>query len=270
MRWRTVCRVAAPPRSDEVKHHHAHTLTGHSPLKFRSRDVSRPTWLTAGSSVRWRSAHGLVLSLNYHSGGSGVATGQPGSARRAAEAVFAALRLPYAARVRGPVAQLAAPTAFAPLEQARRVRSRGALRARAPAPVLLGASHARRALPGCPVAGPDVACATSNTALVAGKAAGGAWAGRIGAAEEHRPSGRAPWRASSSDSSHLSERSERSERSELCDGPEGRAPQGTRSAAKGQPSEPRPGAARRLARADAGTNKERTHPNNRNGPRTCR
>jgi hypothetical protein len=134
---------------------------------------------------------------------------------------------------------------------------------------------------------------TSNTAPVAGKAAGGAWAGRIGAAEEASPdtnspgdclclasgrgaspgaackaraSGRARiWRASSSDSSHLFERSERSERSELCDGPEDRAPQGPRSAAKGQPSEPRPGLARRLARADASMRK-RTPAYAGNGP----
>ena len=98
--------------------------------------------------------------LAFHLGGGGAAAGQPGSARHAAEAVFAALRLPCAARVRGPVAQLAALTAFAALGQARRVRSRGALRARATHPVLLGASHARRALPGCPVAEPVVACAS--------------------------------------------------------------------------------------------------------------
>jgi hypothetical protein len=221
-------------------------------------------WSGVGRTLR-QSACGPLPSLNFRSSGGGAATGQPGSARCSGEAVFAALRLPCAARVRGPVAQLAVLTAFAALGQARRVRSRGALRARAPAPVLLGASHARRALPGCPVAVPDGAYATSNTVLVAGQAAGGAWARRIGAAEERRPSGRAPWRASSSDSSHLSERSERSE---LCDGPEGRAPQGTRSAAKGQLSEPRPGLARRLARPDACA-RERAHADSRNGPQAA-
>jgi hypothetical protein len=35
--------------------------------------------------------------------------------------------------------------------------------------VLLGTSHARRALPGCPVAEPVVACVTSHTDTVAGK-----------------------------------------------------------------------------------------------------
>ncbi len=213
---------------------------------------------------RGRTAPGPLLSMPFRCADSGATTGQPGRARRLGSAVFAALRLPCAARVRGPVAQLATLTAFAALEQSRRVSARSALRARAPHPVLLGASNARRARPGCPVAEPVVACGLSNTDAVAGKAAGGAWAGRIGAAEEvsrdtngpgdrlclangraswpgaackARASGRAPWRASSSDSSRLSERSERSERSELSDGPEDRAPQGPRSAAKGQPSE---------------------------------
>jgi hypothetical protein len=162
MHWRTACRVAAPPRSGEMKHHHAHTSAGHSPLKSRSRNVGRTARSTAGATLCRRVAHGAVLSLNFRSGGSGAATGQSGSARHAAEAVFAALRLPCAARVRGPVAQLAALTAFAALGQARRVSSRGGLRARATHPVLLGASHARRALPGCPVAEPMVARVTSN------------------------------------------------------------------------------------------------------------
>ena len=77
----------------------------------------------------------------------GVATGQPGRARRLGSAVFAALRLPCAARVRGPVAQLPPFASLTVVEQSRRVRARSALRARAPAPVLLGASHARRAPP---------------------------------------------------------------------------------------------------------------------------
>ena len=241
-------------------------------------------------------AAGPMRTLNIRFADSCAATGHPGRARRLGEAVFASLRLPCAARSRGPVAQLPPFAALTVVEQARRVRSRSALRARAPSPVLLGASHARRALPGCPVAETVVACVASNTDPVAGKAAGGAWAGRIGAAEEVSPdtnspgdclclasgrgaspdaackarsSGRARiWRASSSDSSHLFERSERSERSELCDGPEDRAPQGPRSAAKGQPSEPRPGSARRLARADSRMRK-RTPVNVRNGPQAA-
>ncbi len=162
------------------------------------------------------SAFGPLLPLNFRFAGNGAATGQPGRARRLGSAVFAALRRPCAARVRGPVAQLATLTSFAALEQSRRVRARSALRARAPAPVLLGASHAHRARPGCPVAEPVVACRLSNTDAVAGKAAGGAWAGRIGAAEEHRASGRAPWRASSSDSSR-SVRAQRTQRTKRVD-----------------------------------------------------
>ena len=53
------------------------------------------------------------------------------------------------------------------------------------------ASDARWSRPGCLVAGTVAACESSNTLSFAGKVAGGAWAGRIGAAEEHRASGRA-------------------------------------------------------------------------------
>ena len=196
---------------------------GHAACKAHQRTgragSAAAAWMRRFVRRGWRAAqwtielepHARTMAvrrwLNICFASSGAATRQPGRARRLAEAVFAALRRPCAARVRGPVAE------------------------------------------------PVVACETSNTDAVAGKAAGGAWAGRIGAAEERRASGRAPWRASCSDSSRLSERSERSERSELSDGPEDRAPQGPRSAAKGQPSEPRPGPARRLARADASTTK---------------
>ena len=72
------------------------------------------------------------------------------------------------------------------VEHTQRVRARSALRARAPNPALLGASHARWALPGCLVAEPAVVCVAPNTDPVAGKAPGGAQAGRIGAAEERR------------------------------------------------------------------------------------
>ena len=195
----------------------------------------------------WMSAVGPLRPLNFRCAGDGAATGHPGRAQRLAEAVFAALRLPCAARVR-PVAQLSV-AALTVVEQARRVRARSALRARAPNP---DAARRRRCalvparVPRCETGG-----ARPRTRHgLAGRGGGRAWAGRIGAAEERRASARAR-RASSSDSSHLFERSERSERSELCDGPEDRAPQGTRSAAKGKPSEPCPGPARRLARTDA-------------------
>ena len=50
--------------------------------------------------------------------------------------------------------------------------------------MLLGASDARCALPRCPVADAVLASVLLNTDAVAGKAAGGAWVGRMGAAEE--------------------------------------------------------------------------------------
>jgi hypothetical protein len=134
------------------------------PLQARIRHRARPGVPTAAKSRPGQFRCGPLLSLNLLFAGDGAATGQLGSARRSGEAVFAALRLPCAARVRGPAAQLAALTAFAALGQARRVGSRGALCARAPHPVLHGASHVRRALPSCPVAEPDGACAASNTA----------------------------------------------------------------------------------------------------------
>ena len=187
---------------------------------------------------------------------SSAATRHPGRAQRLGEAVFAALRLPCGARARGPVAQLPPFAALTVVEQARRVSSRSALRARAPNPVLLGASHARRALPGCPAAETGVERGTSNTDAVAGKAAGGAWAGRIGAAETHRVAGRA--RSALRDLTRcrcLSVESAANAASSAT-GPGTRASQGTRSEAKGQPSEPRPGPARRLALA-AANNRER-------------
>ena len=63
--------------------------------------------------------HAVVLgplrSLSSRIADSGTATGHPGSAQRAGEAVFASLRLPCAARARGPVAQLATLTSLAAL-----------------------------------------------------------------------------------------------------------------------------------------------------------
>ena len=214
-------------------------------------------------------AHGPLKSMSCRFAGPGVTTRHPGGAWCAAEAVFAALRLPCAARVRGPVAQLATLTAFAALEQARRVRSRSALCARAPHPVLLGASEARHAPPGCRVAQPLVACEAAHCDPGAGKAASGAWAGRIGAAEQHRDPGRA--RSALRDLTRcrcLSAESEANAASSAT-GPGARAAQGTRSAAKGKPSEPGPGRARRLALADASV-RERTFANRYKGPRAAR
>ena len=132
---------------------------------------------------------------------------------------------------------------------------------RAQRPVQARLCSRRLALPGCPVEEAAV-----NTDSVAGKAAGGAWAGRIGAAEKRRVPGRARSALRILTCGRLFERSERSERSEFGHRPGTRASQGTRSEAKGKPSEPRPGPARRLARAEAKVG-EPTLANGRNGPR---
>ncbi len=63
------------------------------------------------------------------------------------------------------------------------------------------------------------------------KVAPGQGAARLRGAEERRPCGRARSAQRNLTRRTLSERSERSERSELCDGPQGRAPQGTRCVA---------------------------------------
>jgi hypothetical protein len=215
------------------------------------------------------SAAGPLASSDARSACSSVATGHPGRAQRLGEAVVAARRLPCAARLRGPVAQLPPFAALTVVGQSRRVRARGALRARAPNPVLLGASHAHWSLPGCSVAEPQVVCETSNTDAAAGKAAGGAWAGRIGAAEERRASGRA--RSAHRELTRcrcLSAESAANEASSAT-GPDDRAPEGTRSEAKGQPPEPGPGRARRLARTDACVS-VRTQAISRNGPKADR
>ena len=211
----------------------------------------RRRWPEVKPTSSCLAAIGPWLPLTMCQVGSGAATRHPGRARRSGEAVSASLRLPCAARDRGPVAQLPPFAALTVVGHAQRVRSRSALRARASTPALLGDSHARRALPGCLVAGPVVVCVASNTTSIAGKAAGEAWAGRIGAAEKRRVPGRARSALRALTCGRLFERRERSERSEFGHRPGTRASQGTRSEAKGKPSEPRPGLARRLARADA-------------------
>ena len=209
---------------------------------------------------------GPLPSLNFRFAGSAAATGHPGRAQHLGEAVFASRRLPCAARARGPVAQLAALTAFAALEQARRVSSRSALRAR-PRALRSSAAHSR---PGtAPPSGLQTVLVrgTSRTQAVARKAAGGAQAGRMGAAEKHRVPGRARSALRAHACGRLFERRERSERSELGHRPGTRASQGTRSAAQGKPSEPRLRPARRLACADAGS-RQRTPANAHSGSRT--
>ena len=131
------------------------------------------------------------------------------------------------------------------LKQLRQVRSRGALRALAPRPALLGASHARRQ-----PRPPHLCC--SRRCFVARKPAGGSRgrrcpAGRCGRrrAAQGRVGARAA-RASSSDSPQLFERRERSERSEFC----GATPAEQRSGvgAQRRPPASAPPAGRRLPR----------------------
>jgi len=66
--------------------------------------------------------------------------------RRAAEAVYASLRLPCDARSRGRAAELASFASLTALRQPRRVRSRCAQSAPATRPRIAGASEARRGL----------------------------------------------------------------------------------------------------------------------------
>ncbi len=169
-----------------------------------------------------------------------AATGQPGRAQRATSAVFASLRLPCAARVRGPDAKLPPFAALTVVRQSLRVSARSALRARASNPVLLSASHARWARPG-----------------------------RMGAAEKRRLAGRARTRAlrALTRRNCLTKASAASGGS-FSTGPASRASQGTRSEAKGKPFEPGPGRARRLARTHVST-KQRTVTKVRNGPRAA-
>ena len=162
---------------------------------------------------------------------------------------FASLRVLCDARPCGPVAELASFAALSALRHPRRVRGRCALRAR-PQVLRFSAAHSR---PGAaPPSGPgtEVVGRGWNTDAVAGKVAGGTQAGRIGAAEKRRVPGRARSALREHTCGRLSERRERSERSEFGHRPGSRASQGTRSAAKGKPSEPRPRPTRRLARAD--------------------
>jgi hypothetical protein len=183
---------------------------------------------------------------------------------------FAALRVPCGARPCGPVAQLATFAALTALGQVRRVRSRCALRAR-PQDLRSSAAHSRPNA--APPSGLDPVRVgdASKTNPTSRKAAGGAWAGRMGAAEKRRVAGRAQSALRDLTCGRLFERRERSERSEFGHGPATRASQGTRSAAQGQPSEPRPRPARRLARAAAGMNGKRTLGNGCVGPKAdCR
>jgi len=89
----------------------------------------------------------------------------------------------------------------------------------------------------------------SNPVAGCRKATGGAFSGRMGAAEQRSLWAGAHGALRDLTCGTLSERSERSERSELCRTAQRRVAQGSLAAGEAKPSEPRERPARRLARA---------------------
>ena len=150
-----------------------------------------------------------------------AAKGRPGGARRATEAVVAALRLPCAARVHGPAHNSLRSLRSLRSNRMRQVSLRSALRARAMNPALLGASHARRAPPGRPFAAGS-GCSRRPPPLLAERQAvpGG---GAVCGAEQRSLEGGERSELRQLTCRILFERSERSERSELCGTPSRRA-----------------------------------------------
>ncbi len=193
-----------------------------------------------------------------------AAKGRPGGARRATEAVVAALRLPCAARVHGPAHNSLRSLRSLRSNRMRQVSLRSALRARAMNPALLGASHARRAPPGRPFAAGS-GCSRRPPPLLAERQAvpGG---GAVCGAEQRSLEGGERSELRQLTCRILFERSERSERSELCGTPSRRAAQGSLSAAKtATVSAPAGHRLPRPARNDERT--KQTPTNVRNGPR---
>jgi hypothetical protein len=93
----------------------------------------------------------------------------------------------------------------------------------------------------------------SDANSIARKAPGGAWVARMGAAEKRRGPGRARSALRALTRCRCLSAESEANAASSATGPGSRASQGTRSAAKGKPSEPHPGPTRRLASADAGT-----------------
>jgi len=195
-----------------------------------------------------------------------AAKGSPGGAQRATEAVVAARRLPCGARVHGP--------AHNSLRSLRSLRSnrmrqkclRGALRARAMNPALLGASHARRAPPGHPFAACSSCSRRPPPPVLERQAVPGGSA--VCDAEQRRLEGGARSALREHFCRILFERSERSERSELCGTPSRRAAQGSRCAAPtATVSAP---AGHRLTRPAQDIERTKRTPGNvRNGPQAA-
>jgi len=224
------------------------------PLGVERRDCSRAV-----------AAFGPLQSFNvaYSARRWVAAKGCPGGARRADEAACAALRLPCGARVHGP--------AHNSLRSLRSLRSnrmrqkclRGSLRSRAMAPVLLGASYARRAPPGQPFATGSGGARQEPPPVVERQAVPGG--GAVWGAEQHSLEGGERSELRKLTCRILSERSERSERSELCGTPSRRAAQGSRSEAQAAPSSATAGH-RLPRRAQHFERRTPTDVNVRNGP----
>ncbi len=179
-----------------------------------------------------RSACGPVLTLSVccRALSPVAAKGCPGGARRATEAAAASRRLPCGARVHGPAHNSLRSLRSLRSDRMRQKCPRGALRARAMNPALLGASHARRAPPGQPFAGTRAGTRRAPPPWLERQAVPGGVA--VCGAEQRSLEGGARSALRELTCRILSERSERSERSELCGTPSRRAAQGSLSEAK--------------------------------------
>jgi len=191
-----------------------------------------------------------------------AAEGSSGGARRATEAVSASLRLPCAARVHGPAHNSLRSLRSLRSNRMRQVSLRSALRARAMNPVLLGASHARRAPPELPFAAGSGCSRGSPPPVLERQAVPGG--GAVCGAEQRSLEGGERSELRELTCRILFERSERSERSELCGTPSRRAAQGSLSAAK-TATVSAPAGHRLPRRADV--DEPRTSANDGNGPR---
>ena len=161
------------------------------------RQVHRAELAGADETDANRLAIGLALlkfAVQTHCSGSALlntgladcsaAKSRPGRQQRFGEAVGAAHRLPCGARPCGPSHNSLRSLRSLRSDRVRQVRSRGALRARATGPPLLGAPQARCHLPGRGFAEPTVVCdgrPPSRPSRQAVPGRGDLWGG-----EEHR------------------------------------------------------------------------------------
>ena len=129
----------------------------------------------------------------------------------------------------GRAAQLATFAALTALGQVRRVSPRSALRA--PTPVLCSSPPHKSPLPGTARREVQLRWCSNAKHHCSAKSRPGRWQRACGAPRSTGFVARARSAPRNLICRTLFERSERSERSELCDGPQGRAPQGSRCAA---------------------------------------